>query len=166
MKAPRLIYLILSLGCACLLGFGYYLQFVKGLDPCPLCILQRVAYIAIIIIAFVGLIHGPKITGIRIYSGLISLAALTGASIAGRQVWLQHLPADKVPECGPGLEYLLEVFSFGETIEKVFTGSGECAEVMWSFLTLSIADWSLVCFIALTCLSLLHIFRGKINNWL
>jgi protein dithiol:quinone oxidoreductase len=166
MKAPRPFYLLLALGCASLLGYGYYLQFVDGIEPCPLCILQRIAYIAVVIIALIGLVHAPEKIGIRVYSGLIAVASLIGAGIAARQVWLQHLPADKLPECGPGLDYLLQVFSFAETLQKVFTGSGECAEVNWTFLGFSIAEWSLLCFICLTCLSVLHALRGRINNWL
>ena len=166
MKAPRSFYLLLALGCASLLGYGYYLQFVDGIEPCPLCILQRLAYIAVIIIALIGLVHAPEKIGIRVYSSLIAVASLIGAGIAARQVWLQHLPADKVPECGPGLDYLLQVFSFAETLQKVFTGSGECAEVKWTFLSFSIAEWSLLCFICLATLSVLHAVRGRINNWL
>ncbi len=165
MKTPRSFYLLLLLSCCVLLGYGYYLQFVDGLEPCPLCIFQRVAYLAVAIIALTGLIHGPGTTGMRIYGVLLSVAALCGASIAGRQVWLQHLPADKVPECGPGLEYMMQVFSFGETLEKVFTGSGECAVVDWTFLGFSIAEWSLLCFLGIFCLCLTHTIRGRIAGW-
>ena len=166
MKAPRSFYLLLALGCASLLGYGYYLQFVDGIEPCPLCILQRLAYFAVIIIALAGLVHAPEKIGRRVYSGLIAVASLIGAGIAARQVWLQHLPADKLPECGPGLDYLLQVFSFAETLQQVFTGSGECAEVQWTFLGFSIAEWSLLCFTCLAILSVLHAVRGRINNWL
>ncbi len=166
MKAPRLFYLLLALGCSSLLGCGYYLQFVAGLEPCPLCIFQRIAYISIIIISFAGLVHGPGRIGIRVYSSLLSIASLIGAAIAGRQVWLQHLPADQVPECGPDLDYMLELFSFAETLQKVFTGSGECAEVQWTFLGLSIPEWSLICFLGLACTCLVHCLRGRINNWI
>ncbi len=164
MKAPRPFYLLLALSCASLLGFGYYLQFAGSVEPCPLCIFQRVAYISVIIIAGAGFVHAPEKIGQRVYSGLITVAALVGAGIASRQVWLQHLPADKVPECGPGLDYLLEVFSFAETLQKVFTGSGECAEVQWTFLGFSIPEWSLLCFTLLATLSVLHIIRGRINS--
>ncbi|MFT7459657.1 MAG: disulfide bond formation protein DsbB [Planctomycetota bacterium] len=166
MKTPRLFYLSLALACASLLAYGYYLQFVDGLEPCPLCIFQRLAYIAIVIISFVGFVHAPGKTGIRFYSGLNTLASLIGASIAGRQVWLQHLPADKVPACGPDLEYMLEVFSFGETLQKVFKGSGECAVVDWTFLGFSIAEWSLLCFVCMAIICSVHVFRGRITSWL
>lgn len=161
MKQSRLFYLLLTIGCAGLLGFGYYLQFVVGLEPCPLCIFQRVAYMAVIAIALAGCIHNPRNLGLRIYSGLILISSLAGAGIAGRQVYLQHLPADKLPECGPGLDYMLEVFPLSETLKMVFTGSGECAEVQWSFLTLSIAEWSLVCFLFISIITIIHLVKSK-----
>lgn len=156
---PRPFFLIILIVCAGLLGFGYYLQFVEGLDPCPLCVFQRIAYLAVLAVAFVGLLHGPGKTGSMIYSGLASLCALIGAGIAGRQVWLQHLPPDQVPECGPGLDFMLEVFPLSEAISMVFSGSGECAEVEWSFLSLSIAEWSLIWFIALALAGTIYIIQ-------
>ncbi len=156
MNSNRLFYLVLFLVSASLLAYGYYLQFVEGLDPCPLCIFQRVAFIAIIVIALIGTLHGPQKIWKYIYSGLILVSAITGATIAGRQVWLQHLPADQVPECGPGLDFMLEVFPLGETLKMVFTGSGECAKVDWTFLGFSIAELSLAWFIAFAVASVLH----------
>ena len=162
MKAPRPYYLLLFLTCSALLGFGYYLQFVEGLAPCPLCIFQRVAFIIVTIIALLGLVHAPQDIGLRIYSALIVFTSLSGAGIAARQVWLQHLPPDQVPECGPGLEYMLQAFPVAETIKIAFTGSGECAEVHWTFLSLSIAEWSLICFSGLVIVSTIHFIRKKI----
>ena len=162
LKSNRLFYAAVLLIAVSLLGFGYYLQFVEGLEPCPLCIFQRVAFIAIILIALIGTLHGPQKLWKYVYSGLMLVASITGASIAGRQVWLQHLPADKVPECGPGLDFMLEVFPLGETIKMVFTGSGECATVDWTFLGLSIAEWSLVWFIVFAVASVLHL-AGKLR---
>ena len=79
----------------------------------------------------------------------------------GRQTWLQHLPPDQVPECGPGLDYMLEVFPFQEAISMILKGSGECAEVQWTFLSLSIAEWSLVCFSAIIIATIVAIFKLK-----
>jgi disulfide bond formation protein DsbB len=162
MISSRPYYLLLTVGCIGLLGYGYYLQFYQDLEPCPLCIFQRIAYIAVIIFATIGLIHGPKGIGLRIYSSLVALSALIGAGIAGRQVWLQHLPADQVPACGPDLGFMLDAFPLTETIQMVFTGSGECAEVDWTFLTLSIAEWSLICFSLIVITSIVHAIRKKI----
>ena len=162
MKSNRLFYLVVFLISTSLLGYGYYLQFVEGLNPCPLCIFQRVAFIAIILIAFIATLHGPLKLWQYLYSGLILVSSLIGATIAGRQVWLQHLPPDQVPECGPGLDFMLEVFPLADTLKMVFTGSGECAEVDWTFLGFSIAELSLAWFIVFGISSILHM-TGKLR---
>jgi len=161
MKSTRLFYLSYVVLPAVMLAYAYYLQFVEGLAPCPLCIFQRLAYLAIAVVALVGVIHAPKNYFLRIYSGLIVIFAAVGAVIAGRQVWLQHLPADKVPECGPGLDYMLDVFPLSDTLRMVFTGSGECAKVDWTFLSFSVAEWSLLCFLIFLTVAALHFFRAK-----
>ncbi|MDX1519339.1 MAG: disulfide bond formation protein B [Gammaproteobacteria bacterium] len=149
MTTSRLIFLGIFIACAGLLGFGLYLEHYQGLEPCPLCVLQRIAYIAVAIIALVAAIHGPAGLMKNVYAVLIMITSLAGAGIAGRQVWLQHLPPEKVPECGPGYDYLMEVFPLDDALGMIFTGSGECAEVDWTFLGFSIAEWSLVMFAGL-----------------
>ena len=135
--------------CAALLGFAFYLQYVEHQDPCPLCILQRVAFIAMMAVFLIAALHGPGRRGAIVYSTLVFIVAGVGAAIAGRQVWLQHLPPDRVPACGTGLDYMLQSFPLMKALEKVFAGSGECAEAGWRFLGLTIAGWSLVWFVAL-----------------
>jgi disulfide bond formation protein DsbB len=142
-------YALGALVCASLLGFAYYLQYFDNQEPCPLCILQRVAFLDMMLVFGVATLHGPRRRGAIVYSGLIVVMAAMGAAIAGRQVWLQHLPPDKVPACGPGLEYMLERFPLADALQKVFAGSGECAEASWRFLGLTIAGWSLVWFVVL-----------------
>ncbi len=159
MISPRIIFSIIFTVCISLLGFGLYLEHSIGLDPCPLCIFQRVAYIVIGIFALIGAIHNPQKLFERIYTGLILIASLSGAGIAGRQIWLQHLPEDKIPECGPGLEYMLDTFPFADALRMILSGSGECAEVQWTFLSFSIAEWSIVCFIGLTIVCLTMLLR-------
>lgn len=146
---PRLGYLAGLLICGALFAFALYLQYFEYQNPCPLCILQRIAFIAMMVVFLAGAIHGPRRIGAIIYSTLLVIIAVIGASIATRHVWLQHLPKDQVPECGPGLEYMLNRFPLSQALEKVFRGSGECAEVGWTFLNLSIAEWSLAWFILL-----------------
>ena len=158
MQFNRLIFFVIFISCISLLGFGLYLEHFKGIEPCPLCIFQRIAYIAIAIISLMAAIYLPGKKSFYLYATLLITSALSGAGIAGRQIWLQHLPADKVPECGPGLDYLLEVFPLTETLKMVFTGSGECAEVHWRFAGLSIAEWSMVCFILIFCGVIYNIF--------
>ena len=154
----RLFYFSIFIICTGLLGFGLYLEHSVGLEPCPLCVFQRIAYISMAIIALLAAIHGPSQVFARIYSGLIAVAALIGGAIAGRQVWLQHLPPDKVPECGPGLEYMLDTFPLGDALKMILSGSGECAEVDWTFLGFSIAEWSLLWFVLFVIVSLVSIF--------
>ena len=139
-------FVLVFLGCAGLLAYALWVQENDLLSPCPLCILQRIVFMVIGMIALIATIHNPARTWRLIYTLLISLAALTGIGIAGRHVWLQHLPADKVPDCGPGLEYMLDVFPLAETVKMIFTGSGSCAEVSWLFLGLSMPEWTLTCY--------------------
>ncbi len=135
--------------CAALLGFGLYLQHVAGQEPCPLCIFQRVAFIALGLVFLVAALHGPGKTGGIVYGVLGTVIAVAGAGLASRHVWLQSLPADQVPACGPGLSYMLEQFPLMRILQSVLAGSGECAEVGWKFLGLTIAGWSLVWFVLL-----------------
>jgi disulfide bond formation protein DsbB len=145
----RLLYLAPALACAGLLGYGFYLQYFDSQDPCPLCLVQRGFYVLVMATCAVAALHDPKALGNRIYALLAILFALGGVGVAGRQVWLQHLPADQVPACGPDLYFMLENLPLKRTLEKLFAGSGQCAEVHWKFLGLSIAEWSLAWFVAL-----------------
>jgi disulfide bond formation protein DsbB len=138
------------LACGGLLAFAYYLQFFRDLEPCPLCILQRVAFLVLGMLFLVAAIHNPGRAGSRVYGLLIMLAGSGGIGTAVRHLWLQNLPPDHVPDCGPGLGYMLEVFPLTETLRMVFSGAGECAEVVWSLLGISVPGWALVCFVILT----------------
>ena len=149
LRNPRVRYAIGAVVCIALLGYAYYLQYVKGLEPCPLCMVQRFFFYAVMALFILAALHGPRGRGASIYAALITLFAAGGAAAAGRQVWLQHLPPDKVPQCGPDLFFMLENFPLSRTWEKLFYGTGECAQVDWTFLGLSIAGWSLVWLIAL-----------------
>ena len=146
---PRLGYLAGFLICGGLILYALYLQYYEYQDPCPLCLLQRVVYIALMVVFLLGALHGPRRTGAIVYSTLLVLVSLIGAGVAARHVWLQHLPKDKVPECGPGLGYILDRFPLVNALEKIFRGSGECAEAGWRLMGLSIAEWSLVWFVLL-----------------
>jgi protein dithiol:quinone oxidoreductase len=142
---PRAIYLAIFLACLALMGFGLYLQHVEHLEPCPLCILQRYAFVVAGLIALIAAIHAPRKTGACIYSTLLALSAGTGAVIAGRQTWLQHNPP-QVLDCGPDLAYMLDSLPLTQILPKVFKGEGDCAKVVWKFLGLSIPEWALVWF--------------------
>jgi len=140
--------------CAALIAIALYFQHAMGLEPCPLCILQRIFVIALGVIMLMAAIHNPNRLWRRIYSGGILVFALLGVAVAGRHVWLQSLPPDQVPECGPGLEYILQSFPLMQALELVFKGSGECAEVQWTFLGLSIPAWTLVVFFGITAVAI------------
>ncbi|MCI0422796.1 MAG: disulfide bond formation protein B, partial [Acidobacteria bacterium] len=162
MNFQRLIYLLIFLLCAGLLGFGFYLEYVKGLEPCPLCLIQRLFFLLVGLGGLIAAIHNPRRLGIRIYSGCLLLFSMMGAAVAGRQIWLQHLPPDQVPECGPGLEYLLQTYPLGETLAKILKGTGECAEIDWTLFGFSIAEWALLSFILLAGVSLIQAWRGEV----
>ena len=135
--------------CVALIAYALYTQFYGGLLPCPLCIFQRVAFAALGVVFLVGGLHAPGAVGRRVYGVLALLASLVGLAVAGNHVRLQHLPPDQVPACGPGLDYMLDVMPVSGVIRKVMTGSGECANVDWAFLGLSMPAWSLVWFVLL-----------------
>lgn len=142
----RHLFLIAALACAGMIAFALYLQEVLNLEPCPLCIFQRVFIIAIGVVALLAALHNPARLGRGVYAALMGLLAIGGGAVATRQVWLQHLPADQVPECGPSLDYMLDVFPLSQTLQLVLRGSGECAKVDWTLLGFSIAEWMLVVF--------------------
>ncbi len=143
----RFGYLAGALVCAGLLGTGLFFQHVMKLDPCPLCIFQRVVFLTLMVIFLVAAAHGPGRVAAYVYAALLAVVAAVGAGIAGRQMWLQHLPADLIPECGPGLDFMLRKYSIAAVLEKVLKGSGECADPAWIFMGLSIAGWALVWFV-------------------
>jgi protein dithiol:quinone oxidoreductase len=161
MPKRRIVYLLGFAICASLIGFALYLQHVLAEDPCPLCILQRIAVVALGAVFFVAAVHNPRRRGVGIYSLLLLVVAGIGTAIAGRHVWLQHLPPDKVPECGPGLGYLLDTNPLGKALALVFKGSGECAQVGWKFLNLSIPEWTLIWFIVLGIVGFAQIWNRE-----
>ena len=147
-------FLLLLLFCSVLLATALYFQFVGGLEPCPLCISQRIMVLAVGLVMLVAVLHRPGSAGTRAYAVLGCLTALAGASISGRHVWLQHLPAEEVPACGPGLEYMFRYLPLGDTLKAMVTGTGDCAKVEWSLFGLSMPAWVLICFLGLAVVSL------------
>lgn len=135
--------------CAGLMGFALYAQYQLYLDPCPLCVFQRMAVIGIGILFLIASIHHPAGWGGRVYAALIGFAAADGATVAGRHVWLQNLPPDEIPSCGPGFDYIMESFPLLDALNMIFQGSGECAEVHWQFLGLSMPGWTFIWFVGL-----------------
>jgi len=140
--------------------FALYLEHVQGLAPCPLCVFQRIGLIGLGFISLIAFLHTPASSlGKRLYALLGALSMLWSAGVAARHVWLQSLPPDKVPSCGPGLEYWLDTLPMKAVLQQVLNGSGECAVVDWSFLGQSLPLWSLVFFSVLLLISLWQLLR-------
>ncbi|NOT11291.1 MAG: disulfide bond formation protein B [Methylococcaceae bacterium] len=156
---PRIWFFLGFLGCTGLLAAGAYFQFVDGLQPCPLCISQRIAIFLTGLCFLVAGIHNPGRVGINRYAVLGAVIALAGGSISTRHVWIQHLPPDQVPECGPGIEYMFQNFPLFETLKLMLSGTGDCAKVDWTFMTLSMPAWTLIAFLMLATLSILQIWN-------
>ncbi len=140
----RILSLAGALACAGMMGFALYAQHVLLLDPCPLCILQRIATILMGALFLIAALHDPGTSGSRIYAGFLAAFALAGAAVAAWHVRLQNLPPDEVPSCGPGLEYMVDNFPLRDALGMIFKGSGECAEVAWRLLGLSMPTWVII----------------------
>ena len=136
------------LACAGLLVYAYYAQYVMHLEPCPLCIFQRVGIFAIGVIFAIASVHDPAGWGRRVYAGLLGLASLATAGVAVRHLYIQSLPPGTVAACGASLDFMLKVFPLTDVLVKVLTGSGECAKVEWRFLGLAMPAWVLIAAIA------------------
>jgi protein dithiol:quinone oxidoreductase len=135
--------------CAGLLAYAYYAQMVLHLEPCPLCIFQRVGVFALGIVFLIAAAHDPVGWGRRVYALLLAAAALSTVGVAVRHLYIQSLPEGSIPACGASLDFMLKVFSLSEVLVKVLSGSGECAKVTWSFLGLAMPAWVLIAALAL-----------------
>ena len=149
MKHTRLLPLLGGLVALSALGFAYVMQYAFGLEPCPMCIFQRVAMLAVGIAFLLWAVIGPAGWGRWAMATLSVIAAGVGAFIAGRHVWLQNLPEDQIPACGPTLDYLMDIMPAWEVVQTIMRGDGNCAKIDASFLGLSIPAWTLVGFAAL-----------------
>lgn len=146
LKNRRLANFAGFLACVALLAYALYAQFHLGLDPCPLCIFQRIAIAALGVVFLIAALHHPASAwGARVYAVLIALAALSAVGVAARHLYVQHLPPGSLPSCGAPLEVLLKFTPVMQVIRKVLTGSGECSEVTWRFLGLAMPAWVLIC---------------------
>jgi disulfide bond formation protein DsbB len=154
MKA-RHIHFFGLLICLSLIATAYYMQLVMGLEPCPLCMMQRFVIYTIALLFALGWLHNPEHFGQRIYATLITLSSLAGAGFASRQLWLQSLPEDQVPACGPSFDYMVDVLPWSDLISAMMRGTGDCAKIQWTFLSLSIPGWTQIAFITLALLGLI-----------
>jgi len=155
----RPAYLLGAAVCAGLMGWALWLQYGLQLEPCPLCVIQRVIVIAMGVIFLIAGLHNPGRIGAAAYAGLVVVAGAFGVVVAARHVWIQAQPRGTVASCGMSLDYMLESLPFTDVIGKVFAGSGECAEGGWMFLDLGIPAWTLAFFVAMTVAALALVRR-------
>jgi len=158
---PRVWFLFVGLACFGMVTYALYVQHVDFLDPCPLCVFQRVAFMAVGAFALLAALHGPGPTGRWVYGALVAISGITGMLIAVRHLWLQSLPADQVPDCGMGLNYMLDTMPFLDVLREVLYGSGECAEVIWQFLGLSMPGWTLIWYTVFTVGTIGVVLRNR-----
>jgi disulfide bond formation protein DsbB len=158
-QQPRLVFGAIFLACAALIGYGLYLQHAEVLEPCPMCILQRYAFIAIGLVALLAAIFNPRAWALGVYSVLVFLLALAGGGVAVRHSYLQHFPPVN-QSCGADLSYLLEL-PLSRAWPAIFRGTGECSEVQWKFIGLSIPEWALVWFVVFAALAVLVVIRAR-----
>lgn len=143
-----------------LLGVAFYMEYQMGLEPCPLCMLQRIVFFCIGVVSFISALTGYL--GVRRVSAwFVVILSLSGAALAIRHLYLQNIPADQLPACLPGLSYMFEVFPWQEIMQAMIMGTGECGEVVWTFLGLSIPGWTLVAFVSMAVVNLGIALRSK-----
>jgi disulfide bond formation protein DsbB len=149
-----------AFGCGALLLIAvFYFQNHLGLEPCYLCVTQRVFVALTGIIFLTAALHNPSFSGNKIYAGLSLLSAVTGAYFSAKQLWLQSLPEENIPSCGPPVEYLFDAFPMSEVLAMLLRGDGNCAKVQWEFLSISMPGWVLISFIILSLLGLYQLLR-------
>lgn len=163
LPSNRIIWLATFLICAFLMGVALYFEHVMGLEPCPLCMAQRVAVVFLGLFALLATLHNPQRTGTLVYAGLMFLSGLGGALLASRQLWLQSLPEELVPACGPGMYYMLEVFPWSEILTSMLMGTGDCAVVQWRdpVLGLSIPGWTMIWFLFMMSIAIYTAARPR-----
>jgi len=152
--------LFAGIACGAVLIIALYLEYALGLQPCSLCILQRLIFLILAIVLFVSVLQNPGNRGIRIYGGALCVLGILGILAASQQLWLQQHPQQGEGVCIPGLSYMMANFPLRQTLSILFSNEESCSLVKWTLLGHSIAFWSLLCFIALTLLGLWHLIRG------
>lgn len=144
-----------------LLGAAYYFELVMELEPCPMCIMQRIVVLAIGLIALIALVHNPKsFTGKKVYASLAGLTSLAGIAISIRHSWIQAFPPEDIPSCGAPLEYMIEIMPFQEVLTAMLSGTASCTDVSWNFLGLTMPNWMIIVFICYGIFSAL-LWRSK-----
>lgn len=157
----RHVFLGFFVATAAMMGFGFWLQYAVGLEPCPLCMTQRIFIVLLGLSALVAALHGPGARGVRIYAAIAALLCMAGGSVSARHVWLQSLPPEQAPACGPDLAYMFDAFPLKDALRLLLQGDGNCATVDWAFLGLSIPAWTLLAFVVFLLLAVWIMLRPR-----
>ena len=155
----RKLYTLGAVTCLGLLAFGIYLQSIGGLEPCPLCVIQRFFIFVLGILFMIGALHLPDRPWYTLYNIAILLCTTLGGFAAWRQIALERLPPDQVPPCGPTLDVMIQQLPFRDVITQVMAGTPECSKVLWRFMGLSIPSWTLLFFICFAAIGLSSLMR-------
>jgi disulfide bond formation protein DsbB len=159
LASPRALFLSGFIFCLAIIGGALYLEHVLGQQPCPLCIVQRACVMVFGLVCLLAALHAPGRGGQRAYALLAMLSAAAGAGTAGRQVWLQNVPADELPACLPSLDYMMQALPFQDIVRLVLHGSADCAEINWTLFGMSIPEWSLMAFSLMIVFTLYQLLR-------
>jgi len=157
----RQVFLGIFVATALMMGFGYWLQYAEGLEPCPLCMTQRIFITLAGLTGLVAALHGPGRAGIRVYGTLVALWCVVGGGFSMRHLWLQSLPPGQAPACGPPLEYLFDALPLKDAFMHLLRGDGNCAEVDWTFLGIAIPGWTLLAFAVIALLAAWSALRPR-----
>jgi len=161
MLSFRILFILCALASIGLLVSSHIVESFFYVIPCQLCLLQRFMFYILAAIFLIGGLHNPKNIGRYIYSIVCFIFANLGLLIAGRQIWIQHLPLEHMPECAPGLERLLAIHPLLEVIKLVFQGTSECSKIHFAILGLPLSNWSFISFLGFACMCILIIYGQK-----
>ncbi|WP_341780636.1 disulfide bond formation protein B [Ectopseudomonas mendocina] len=161
LASARPLFFLAFFGCVLLMAVALYLEHVVGLEPCPMCIVQRICVIGFGIVCLIAALHGPARLGQRVYAVLALLFVLIGGATAGRQIYLQSVPADQLEACLPSLEFMMQALPMQEVVRLVFQGTADCAEVSWTLFGMSLPEWSLLAFIGMFGFCLFQLLRRR-----
>jgi len=157
--SSRLLFAMLFFASVAMMGFGFYLQYAEGLEPCPLCMTQRIFIVSVGLVGLFAALHHPAGWGTRLYALLGLALTSAGGFFSARHIHIQNLPPEEVPACGPSLEYIIDTFPLAEALDVLLRGNGNCAEVTWTLLGLSIPEWTLIAFVGFGAALMLNLAK-------
>lgn len=151
---------LVSLLAFALLAVAFYMEYQMGLEPCPLCMLQRIVFLCVGLVSLTSALTNSQAAR-RFLSWIVVALSLIGGALAIRHLYLQQLPEDQLPACLPGLSYMFDVFPWQDIMQAMIMGTGECGDVVWTFLSISIPGWTLVAFAVMAVINIIIALQAK-----